>query len=665
MIYFVSNNKALFISEHYTSITPEESIAILNTWHRIQYDSETTGKDAHVNHILLIQFGNKEAGHQIVVDVTSVNILLYKEILESKYLIGQNLKFDLQFLFNEGIVPLNVYDTMIIEQLLYLGYPFFLLGADDDIIMQYFDFTRRHVGDKIFEKDAKYRHTLLVSEEPEVATFISEHSGASLKALEYRYLDKVMDKTVRGQIIRRGIDDSVIVYAANDVVDLEDIMERQLLACKNKDIHDLGLSVENKFVPVIAYLEWCGIKLDVEQWKIKMEEDQENVNLYLKKLNDFISSNLDKYPALTRFTHDDGFFADQFDTIVAINWDSPIQAVEVAKVLGFNTRSINKLTGEEGDSVLEKVLKFQKGINDEFLDIYFKYKECKTLVSSFGQKYLHAINPNTGRIHTVFRQLGTSSGRMACGSDQVNVDLAKYKGLPVASGSKSNDTCKYPQLQNLPADKRTRDCFISEPDNSFCSCDYSSLEARLGADIYEEQAMIEEYLHGSGDMHSLMAITFFGDIIGDIPTKEVKEKFPELRKKAKSPEFLIQFGGSDVGLSKQLGCELSIASGYVNKYYAKFKNIANFKARGVNFVKHNGYVLMCKYTGHKMFWYDFKPWFEESRSYTSEFWDDYRVNHKGTSDNIASSVSKHFKAGSKWERMALNAPTQGEQHCPD
>ena len=57
------------------------------------------------------------------VDCTTVDIKLYKEALETKWVIGQNLKFDLQFLYNYGIIPRKVYDTMIVEQLLHLGYP--------------------------------------------------------------------------------------------------------------------------------------------------------------------------------------------------------------------------------------------------------------------------------------------------------------------------------------------------------------------------------------------------------------------------------------------------------------------------------------------------------------------------------------------------------------
>lgn len=54
--------------------------------------------------------------------------------------------------------------------------------------------------------------------------------------------------------------------------------------------------------------------------------------------------------------------------------------------------------------------------------------------------------------------------------------------------------------------------------------------------------MIDEFINGSGDIHSLMAKTFFEDEIGaDTPTKEIKKRFPELRNKAKSPEFKLNY----------------------------------------------------------------------------------------------------------------------------
>jgi DNA polymerase I-like protein with 3'-5' exonuclease and polymerase domains len=128
---------------------------------------------------------------------------------------------------------------------------------------------------------------------------------------------------------------------------------------------------------------------------------------------------------------------------------------------------------------MEKHMKKQKGINDAFLRLYFGkgeegeenyfpgYNGSAKVVSSFGQGHIDAINPKTGRIHTSYKQIGASSGRMSCGSKQPNTDLAKYKKLPEKS-------CKYPNIQQLPKDVETRACFISEENNLFCSCDYSA-----------------------------------------------------------------------------------------------------------------------------------------------------------------------------------------------
>ena len=124
MIYLVTGNLQLFESDEYNLISLEESLNKLSTWKMFQFDSETTGRNPHINDFLCIQFGNIEGTEQIVVDTTTVNVLNYKDYIESNFMIGQNLKFDIQFLYNYGIIPRKVYDTMIVEQLLYLGFPY-------------------------------------------------------------------------------------------------------------------------------------------------------------------------------------------------------------------------------------------------------------------------------------------------------------------------------------------------------------------------------------------------------------------------------------------------------------------------------------------------------------------------------------------------------------
>ncbi len=53
--------------------------------------------------------------------------------------------------------------------------------------------------------------------------------------------------------------------------------------------------------------------------------------------------------------------------------------------------------------------------------------------------------------------------------------------------------------------------------------------------------MIEEYLYGSGDIHSLVAKACFPEELEGISIKDIKKKRPDLRQKAKAPEFAKQF----------------------------------------------------------------------------------------------------------------------------
>ena len=219
MIYLVSNQQRLFESDRYSSLSAEDALQLMKDWDRVQVDTETSGRDARLCKILTAQFGNDAADCRIVVDCDSVPVTYFKEILESKLLILQNAKFDIQFFYNYGIIPTKVYDTMIVEQLLHLGYP-------------------------------------------------SGQISYALNSIALRRLNVNIDKTVRGEIRWRGLDEAVVVYGAGDVTYLEQIMESQIEDLKKQDLLRAA-QIENRFVPVIAYLEWCGIHLDQEKWKAK------------------------------------------------------------------------------------------------------------------------------------------------------------------------------------------------------------------------------------------------------------------------------------------------------------------------------------------------------------------------------------------------------------
>ena len=283
MIYLVTLQQSLFENKDYKVITVAESLDILNSWNMIQYDSETLGKDCHVGTLLLVQFGSIDKSIQILVDCTTIDIKLFKVILEDKYLIGQNLKFDIPWLYNYGIIPRRVYDTMIVEQVLYLGYP------------------------------------------PEYKDPIHGISY-SLQSIANRRLGVYIDKTVRGEIQWRGLDTSVILYSAKDVVYLYDIMISQLSDCRLKECL-VGAKLECDFVPVIAYMEWCGIHLDEAKWKSKMDKDKQNLDKSIEDLNNFVCS----HPELSEFTYveNQGNLFSGFNTepVCTINWASSKQVV--------------------------------------------------------------------------------------------------------------------------------------------------------------------------------------------------------------------------------------------------------------------------------------------------------------------------------------------------
>lgn len=206
------------------------------------------------------------------------------------------------------------------------------------------------------------------------------------------------------------------------------------------------------------------------------------------------------------------------------------------------------------------------------------------------------------------------------------------------------------QIQNLPADAITRSSFIAEPNNCWISVDFSAMESRLGADIYQEHSMIKEFKEGSGDMHSLCAYMVYKDAIPrDTPIADIKELYPKLRKEVKGVEFSQQFGGGWKAVADSLNCSKEDAQKFVQAYADGFPGVTKFKEKGAKFVKTHGYVLICKHTGMKIWWEDFAKWRE------FETMPEYMQKIEYTSDER----KEHAMAGAKWERMALNSPTQG------
>lgn len=659
MIYLVNNQQKLFDNTVYKIISVKESLQIMQDWKMIQFDTETTGLDPHIDKSLMWQFGNMDGTVQIVVDATTINLKQYKDILENHFIIGTNLGFDCKFTFKEGIIPRKIYDCMIVEQLLYLGFPNFMIGATPHIINEYCTLVDKCQGwDNM---NSKQRSEFLAQASPEISEFITHYSGVSLKAMCYRYLNEDMDKSVRGEIIWRGIDDKTVLYGAGDVKSLSKIMQAQLKVLRQRNLIKAA-KVECDFVPVKAYYEWCGVHMNVSLWQEKMRKDEDKMNSALDKLNDFVIKFGDK-----RFFHINlqGDLWAGFDTTpkCTINWNSTKQVIPFLTVLGFNCKGIDKKTKEEKDSIDASVLKPQRNVNSEFYDVFLAYTEAHKVCTTYGQNYLNAINPYTDRVHTQFRSIGTDTGRLACGSQKQNSSLAKLKGLPLKTPKDPKLKCAYPQLQNLPADEITRACFCAEKGNTWISRDYKGQESVLMADFSQDKAMINVFKNGE-DMHSTVAYMIFpNDIPRDTDIRDIKAKYKHLRQIAKGPEFCFAYGGNDSTLVAQYGMTPDNAKSIYDSYMKGFSGISRFQEKEKKFVVNNGYILISPVTGHRSYWWDWEYWKKMQQSYTPDFWDEYRAYHKGTGDDVARKVSTHFKAKTKYEKNACNSPLQGSGAC--
>lgn len=589
MIYLVTNQKELFKNEVYKIISVEESLKLLNTLTIVGLDTETEGLDPWTKGLKSIQLGNYE--FQIVIDTTTISPLVYKEYLESDRLfIGWNLKFDLKFLFRQGIVPKRVWDGYLAERLMWLGYP------------------------------------------PGI------HS-LSLKSAGENYLGIELDKSVRGKIIYAGLTKDVIVYSANDVKYLEKIMRLQYEELVKKGL-ERAIIYENKFVLPLAYCEYCGIKLDVNKWKAKMQKDEDRVKNALAKCNEWFIKNEPKSKYIFIDRQGDFFNGFNLEPQVTLNWNSAKQLIPIFKKYGVNVTTEDKEKGGAKDSIDAKSLKPQKDKCD-LISLYLEYKEAVKVTSTYGENFLKQVNPVSGRVHTNYQQLGADTTRLT-------------------SGGKDKATkTEYVNLLNLPANAETRACFVAEKGNKWISIDYSGQETYLMASIASDEAIIKELTEGSGDIHSLTAYMSYHEIPRDTPIKDIKKKYHNLRQEAKGIEFAINYGGDANTISKNKGIPIEEAKKIYNSYMLGFKGLKKYQDfRRIDWFN-KGYILLNNLTGHKTYIYDYKELLEDKEWMASLDWNYYREMKSCCPEcDTVQRVRHFFRRKSASEKQSINYPIQ-------
>lgn len=641
MIYFVSKQQSLFESENYKPLSIEESIEMIKSWKIFMFDTEGTGLDCHIAKVLLMQFGKMDKSIQIVVDCTTVDPLLYKEVIEQGFLVGQNLKYDAKMLMAIGIFIRKCYDTMIAEMLRYFGFPRIPVSPEEYEEQKY---------------DFPYHIKTTKATKNKPSTTYYELSFA-LDALGYKYIGVNIDKSIRGKIKYIGITEDVIVYGANDVIYLGDIMDAQIEYFKSIKAMK-ALQIECSAVLPLAYFEYCGVKLDSEKWMNIYHRNCIDLQKTIDALNTFVV-NLGNRKFIR-----DAIQLDLFQEVDTsnksrcnINWSSTDDVVPLLKFLGFNTKGWNKEKKEETESKGADLVKKQKNINPEFAELYLEYSRLDKLCSTYGPQYTNAINPITKRIHTEFRQLDTVTGRLSCGSQKQNEDLATLKGLPLKpTKGHPEEVCAYPQIQNLPNTNEVRSCFIAEEGNDFISIDYNSEESRLLASLSGDKGMLEVFEKGY-DMHSYVAWLIYPDKIPrDIDIRDIKTKYHDLRQSAKGPEFTFAFLGTWATLVGNYGMPKEEAMQIEDNYKKGFAGATKYQEDCKKYTESTGIIRVCKETGHISRWWDWKKW--NARQHSKEFWDRYK-ERKEAGLPRTEEANMHFAARNKYDKNSVNSTTQG------
>jgi DNA polymerase I-like protein with 3'-5' exonuclease and polymerase domains len=635
MIYYVTGQRRLFdISDKYKCISVKESLDILNPLNVVSLDTETIGTEVWQGKLSLLQLGNKK--NQVVIDCTTINVKDYKEYLESNRLfIIHNAKFDLRWLYKEHIVVKNVYDTYLAEKILFLGFPPGMISL-------------------------------------------------SLQACCDRYLNLYLDKTARGKIYA-GVTEEVIIYAAKDIEHLEDIMNCQLPIIRMRG-QQVALDIENQFVRVLAYIEFCGIRLDPTRWKRKMEKDKERLRIAEQKLNEWVIDYVVNKEGPSKIiknydTHKKGKSSrlpqdvyvvipqpslfSEFNTgpQCIINWNSSKQVINLFEDLGFDLLVKDKKTGKMKKSVESKFIELQAD-KSTIVPLYLEYSAAFKVVTSFGQNFLDAINPITHRIHPTFNQM-MDTGRLSCGSGGKGKGN-KTKDDDIAEDDNDKDTLiqakdQSVNIQQLPATEETRAAFIPADGHMLVDCDYGDQEGHVFTELSNDKEWIAFYNDpNQRDGHSFVAKMCFPKDLDSVDEKDVKKVRKDLRDLAKKARFCFNYNGQASTMATNCNIPVDFATNIYNNYFKRFCGIADYFKSQKKDMWDKGYILISKITGLRAYIYDWPilKGIERRRNTIENFWDIYKMakeSGKVISEippSVMQEIAKKFAEGKPIEEIA-------------
>ena len=295
----------------------------------------------------------------------------------------------------------------------------------------------------------------------------------------------------------------------------------------NKDEEKLYLDIELPLTYVLSDMEYTGVNMDLEVLNKMKEEIQNKLEILAKEIYSLAN---EEFNILS---------PKQLGTILFEKLSIPYPKKIKNDSYSTSADILNKLTNYE---IVEKVL---------------NYRMLAKLYSNYAVGLIDYIKED-GRIHTIFNQTLTRTGRLSSTS---------------------------PNLQNIP--KRTeygkmiRKAFIPSNNGYILSSDYSQIELRVFAHMSNATNLIEAF-NNDMDIHTKTAMDIY-----HVPKEEVT---PLMRRNAKAVNFGIIYGISSFGLSEDLNINVKEAKDFIDNYLNTFPGIKDYMENLKKMAYQNGYV---------------------------------------------------------------------------
>jgi len=323
--------------------------------------------------------------------------------------------------------------------------------------------------------------------------------------------------------------EAAVDYACEDADLTLRLRERFLPQLQEQKLERLFRELEMPLVPVLAEMEWNGIRIDATFFR----EMSARLGRELELLQEEIwkeagrEFNINSNPQLREIL---------------------FQELELPVIKRTKT-------GPSTDaSVLEELAAQGFAIPRHLLE----YRQLEKLRSTYIDAFPRLVNPRTGRIHASFNQTVAATGRLS-----------------------SSD----PNLQNIPIrtqlGREVRKGFVAQEGWSFLAADYSQIELRILAHFSGDEAFVTAFRKGI-DVHRQTASVIF-----DIPIDEVSG---EQRARAKTINFATLYGQGAFSLGRQLDIPRDEAEEFIEEYFRRFEGVRRFLDEQVEAARERGYV---------------------------------------------------------------------------